>query len=361
MRIEALTARAHRLPLHRAWDGGVAKNDLVVVEAVADTGATGTGFAWTPGAGAGAVLALVRDECAPAVAGLPPDPGPRWDGMRARLADAGTGGVSAMAMAAVDIALWDLRARAAGVALTGLIGRRRNAVPAYASGVNLDYPREELLDQVRRWKAAGHRAYKIKVGSADPDRDADRVAAVRAAIGPQAVLMVDANQRWDLPAAVRALAGLERHGPAFVEEPLPADDLDAHARLRTRTALPFAMGENLRTEREFARALAAGVCDVAQPNAVRVGGITPFLRIARAAADASVPVAPHLLPELSAQLALCVPRAAMVEDIDRAWLEDLGALERPSGVTVEGGTATADTGPGHGLAFRTDLPPLPQG
>ncbi|MDA2813985.1 mandelate racemase/muconate lactonizing enzyme family protein [Nocardiopsis sp. RSe5-2] len=361
MRIESAAVRAHRLPLHRSWDGGVDKNDLVVVEVAADTGHTGTGFAWTPGAGAGAVLALVRDDCAPALVGWAPDPGVCWDALRARLADAGSGGVSAMALAAVDIALWDLRAKAVGLPLVELLGRRRDAVPAYASGVNLDYPKDELLDQVRGWKAAGHRAFKVKVGSADPARDADRVAAVREEVGPEAVLMVDANQRWDLPSAVRALGELERFSPAFVEEPLPAEDLRAHARLRARTALPFAMGENLRTERAFAAALEAGVCDVAQPNAVRVGGITPFLRIAGAAAEASVPVAPHLLPELSTQLALCVPRVAMVEDIDRAWLEDLGALERPSGVRVSAGAATADTGPGHGLEFRKDLPPLPEG
>ncbi|MEY9212835.1 mandelate racemase/muconate lactonizing enzyme family protein [Thermobifida halotolerans] len=358
MRISEITAQAHRLPLHRAWDGGVDRNDVVVVRVVADTGQVGTGFAWTPLIGAGAVLALLRDDCPAALLGREVNPGPRWDELRWHLREAGTSGLTLMAAAAVDIALWDLTARAAGVSLVDLIGRRRAHVAAYGSGVNLDHTLEELLEQVRGWLAAGHRAVKIKVGSPELDRDVERVAAVRELIGDDRLLMLDANQRWDLPAAVRALAALERFDPYFVEEPLPADDLDAHARLRSRTAVPFAIGENLRTVAEFEAALAAGVCDVAQPNAVRVGGITPFLRVAELAARHSVPVAPHLLPELSTQLALCVPRAAMVEDIDRASFAALGALARPSGVEITGGRATAQTGPGHGLEFAPDLAPI---
>jgi L-alanine-DL-glutamate epimerase-like enolase superfamily enzyme len=100
------------------------------------------------------------------------------------------------------------------------------------------------------------------------------------------------------------------------------------------------------------------VVDVAQPNVVRVGGITPFLRIAESMARRGVPVAPHLLPELSGQLALCLPRVAMVEEIDRASFAELGALARPSGVEFDRGLVRADTGPGHGLVFADTLTPV---
>ncbi|RCV48695.1 mandelate racemase/muconate lactonizing enzyme family protein [Marinitenerispora sediminis] len=360
MLITDLSASAYRLPLARAWDGGVDRNDIVVVRLRTDTGAVGTGFAWTPKIGAGAVLALLRDDCPEALLGRPAVPGPRWSDLRHHLREAGTTGLTALAAAAVDIALWDLAGKAAGRPLVDLVGRRRDRVPAYGSGVNLDYDLPDLLDQVRGWLAAGHRAVKIKVGSPEVERDVERVAEVRRLIGPHRRLMLDANQRWDVPAAVRALRALAPFEPDWIEEPLPADDLAGHLRLRAATPVPFAVGENLRSAAEFRAALAAGVCDIAQPNVVRVGGITPFLRIAELAADHSVPVAPHLLPELSTQLALCVPLASMVEDIDRASLGALGALTRPSGVEVRDGHARAATAPGHGLEFATDtLTPLP--
>ncbi|MFC7331126.1 mandelate racemase/muconate lactonizing enzyme family protein [Marinactinospora rubrisoli] len=360
MLIADLSAAAYRLPLARAWDGGVDRNDLVVLRLRTDTGAVGTGFAWTPKIGAGAVLALLRDDCPEALIGRPAVPGPRWRDLRHHLREAGTTGLTGLATAAVDIALWDLAARTAGRPLTDLIGRCRDRVAAYGSGVNLDYELPDLLDQVRGWLAAGHRAVKIKVGSPELERDVERVAEVRRLIGPHRRLMLDANQRWDVPTAVRALRALAPFEPDWIEEPLPADDLAGHVRLRAATPVPFAVGENLRSVAEFRAAIEAGVCDVAQPNVVRVGGITPFLRVADLAADHSVPVAPHLLPELSAQLAVCVPLAAMVEDIDRASFGALGALAGPSGVRVRDGYADVATGPGHGLDFATGtMTPLP--
>ncbi|WP_304455123.1 mandelate racemase/muconate lactonizing enzyme family protein [Nocardiopsis sp. YSL2] len=357
MRVSEVRARAFRLPLHRAWDGGVDRNDLVVVRVRTDTGQVGTGFAWTPLIGARAVEALVNDDCPAALVGREAHPA-LWDELCWHLREAGTSGLTLMAVAGIDIALWDLRARAAGESLVEAVGRRRESVPAYGSGVNLDYPLADLEDQVRRWVAAGHTAVKIKVGSADLSRDVERVGAVRELLGPDGLLMVDANQRWDVSGAARALCALADFDPFFIEEPLPALDLEAHARLRERTRVPFAIGENLRTVQEFERAVELGVVDVAQPNVVRVGGITPFLRIAESMARRGVPVAPHLLPELSGQLALCLPRVAMVEEIDRASFAELGALARPSGVEFDRGRVRADTGPGHGLVFADTLTPV---
>ncbi|WP_019813185.1 mandelate racemase/muconate lactonizing enzyme family protein [Saccharomonospora saliphila] len=341
-----------RLPLPGTWDGGVSYHDIVVVRVATSDGAEGTGVSWTPRVGAGAVRAVLEDDCAPVLLGRSPHPVPRWDQLYGYLHEAGPGGVSAMALAAVDIALWDRRARVAGSALVDLLGRRRESVPAYGSGVNLDYGLDELCEQVRRWVEQGHSAVKVKVGSAELERDLERLAAVREILGSRRRLMVDANQRWDVPTASRALEAFARFDPFWIEEPLPADDLAGHVRLRQSTTVPFAVGENLRTVRQFRDMLVAGVCDIAQPNVVRVGGITPFLRVADLAAAFDVPVAPHLLPELSAQLALCVPLVSMVEAIDRASFAELGALARPCGVSVGAGGASADTGPGHGLVFE---------
>jgi L-alanine-DL-glutamate epimerase-like enolase superfamily enzyme len=353
VRITGLTCTSQRLPLHDTWDGGVSFHDVVLVRIATDSGAEGTGLSWTPRVGASAVRAIIEDECAPLIEGRDPHPAVLWQELYGHLHEAGPGGVTAMALAAVDIALWDLRARTSGTALVDLIGRRRDTVATYGSGVNLDYDLDSLCTQVRRWVDAGHTAVKIKVGSQDLDRDLERLAAVRDILGPRRKLMVDANQRWDVPSASRAINAFRAFDPHWIEEPLPADDLAGHVRLRATTDVPFAIGENLRTVRQFRDALVAGVCDIAQPNVVRVGGITPFLRIADLAATFDVPVAPHLLPELSAQLALCVPLVSMVEAIDRASFADLGALAEPSGVTVDAQGARVSTRPGHGLVFRT--------
>lgn len=349
--VTELTCASRRLPLPGTWDGGVDFHDVVVARLRTEDGGEGTGFSWTPRIGASAVRAVLEDECADVVRGMGSHPVPTWEALYARLHEAGPGGITAMALAAVDIGLWDLRARTAGVSLVDFLGRRRDVVGAYASGVNLDYGLDELREQVSRWVAAGHRAVKIKVGSAELDRDLERIAVVRELVGPDAKLMVDANQRWDVPTASRAINAFERFDPYWIEEPLPADDIAGHVRLRRTTRVPFAVGENLRTVRQFRDMLVAGVCDVAQPNVVRVGGITPFLRIAELAAAFDVPVAPHLLPEMSAQLALCVPQVSMVEAIDRASLAELGGLAAPSGVTVDADGARARTAPGHGLVF----------
>ena len=156
-------------------------------------------------------------------------------------------------------------------------------------------------------EGGGYPAVKIKVGRPDLREDVERVAAVREVIGPDTLLMVDANQRWDLYRARRAADALAPYGLHWLEEPLPADDVAAHVELRRSAHVPIAVGENVYTVYGFRDLLTAGACDVVQPNVVRVGGITPFLRIAELARTFDVPVYPHLLPDLSGQLALSLP------------------------------------------------------
>jgi L-alanine-DL-glutamate epimerase-like enolase superfamily enzyme len=327
----------------------VGHHHLVLTDVADDAGNRGSGFSWTPQIGASAIHAMVRDECIPAVVGGPTDPEAVWDRLWRHLHEAGGGGVTTLAMAAIDTALWDLRGRRERTSLVDLIGRRHDSLPVYGSGVNFHYSLAELEAQAQRWVAAGFDAVKIKVGRPDLDEDLERVAAVRRIIGDDRRLMVDANQRWDLDAARRSAAALEQFAPTWLEEPLLADDLRAHAELRAATAIPIATGENLATEHQFREAIALGACDIVQPNVARVGGITPFLRIAGQAHRAGATVAPHLLPDISAQLAMCLPGATMVEDVEDASWQALGVLAEPSGVEL-GTTARVDTAAGHGLS-----------
>jgi len=180
-------------------------------------------------------------------------------------------------------------------------------------------------------------------------------------LGPDRKLMIDANQRWDLPATFRALDVLAEFGLEWLEEPLRADDLWAYRRLRKHSPVPIALGENLHTIYRFRDFIEAEAVDIIQPNIIRVGGITPFRRIVELARTHSIRVAPHLLPELSGQLALTLAEPVSVEDVEDASFGQLGILAGPSPVRISNTTGTirlSSAGlPGLGFEFAGAWPP----
>ncbi|MEV7133891.1 mandelate racemase/muconate lactonizing enzyme family protein [Arthrobacter sp. NPDC093128] len=349
--IKGLSTRLLTVPLLRSWGAEAPENHVIATGIHTDDGGTGYGFSWTPTIGPQAVKALLDCDIAPFIAGLAANPEPVWDQLWKRLHEAGGGGLTTIAMAGVDLALWDLQARRAGTSVTGLLGQRQDSVEVYGSGVNLHYSLEELVAQVERWVAAGHNAVKIKVGKPDIREDAERVAAVRQVLGPERKLMIDANQRWDLPTTFRALDVLGEFGLDWLEEPLRADDLWAYRRLRQQSPVPIALGENLHNIYRFRDFIEAGAVDIIQPNIIRVGGITPFRRIVELARTHSIRVMPHLLPELSGQLALTMAEPTLVEDVEDASFEQLGVLDGPSPVLVSNGRLTLAGRAGLGFAF----------
>jgi L-alanine-DL-glutamate epimerase-like enolase superfamily enzyme len=350
--ITGLSVRRIPLPLSRPWGPDVRQVTVLAVDVSTSDGDTGHGFSWTPSIGASAVQALLEDDIRSFVLGRDADPEALWDPLWRHLHEAGGGGIPTIAMAGVDLALWDLRARRRGQSVVDTIGRRQERVEVYGSGVNLHYPMDELRRQAERWVAAGYGAAKMKVGRPEVAEDVERVAAVREILGPERRLMIDANQRWDLDTAIRALTELREFGVTWIEEPLRADDLASHRRLRDETDVPIALGENLYTRYRFSEFFEAGVVRVAQPNVVRVGGITPFLRIAGDAEEAGVEIAPHLLLELSGQLALTLPHPTLVENVEDASFADLGALVEEPPVRAAGPELRFTPRPGLGLRFR---------
>ncbi|WP_433511185.1 mandelate racemase/muconate lactonizing enzyme family protein [Nonomuraea sp. CA-143628] len=348
--IRDLKVSAHTAELSRPWGPDVPVNHVMVVELTLDDGRTGTGFSWTPQIGARAVQALLENDIREAVIGLDPHPEVVWDRLWRHLREAGPGGITTVALAGVDLALWDLRCGERGLA--DVLGRRRDTVPVYGSGVNLHYSLEELVAQAERWKAAGYPGIKMKVGRPDLAEDVERVAAVREVVGPGTLLMIDANQRWDLHRARRAVEALAPYDLHWLEEPLPADDVAAHVELRRSVDVPIAVGENVYTVYGFRDLLTAGACDIVQPNVVRVGGITPFLRITELARTFDVPVYPHLLPDLSAQLALALPLPCMAEEVEDASFAALGLLAEPYPVQVSDAKVRVGEHRGLGLHWR---------
>ncbi|WP_405374127.1 MULTISPECIES: mandelate racemase/muconate lactonizing enzyme family protein [unclassified Microbacterium] len=353
--IAAFDATLVRVPLTRPWAADVTSVGVIATHVVRSDGAEGWGFSWTPQIGASAVLALLQHDIRDRAIGASADAAELWPALWRHLHEAGGGGITTIALAGLDLALWDAAARAADTSISGLLGRRRESVTAYGSGINLHYDLDDLLAQARRWVDASFDAVKMKVGSPDLRRDLERVAAVREIIGPDRALMVDANQRWDLETATTAVEALAASTIAWIEEPLRADDLAGHTelgrRLRSSSAVPIALGENLHTRFRFADFVSAGAAQIVQPNIVRVGGITPFLQIAGDARAAGAPLHPHLLPELSAQLAMTTPQDVLVEDIEDAGFGDLGALTTPSPVSIIRGRAVEAAHLGLGLRF----------
>ncbi|RKR73387.1 mandelate racemase/muconate lactonizing enzyme family protein [Frondihabitans australicus] len=350
-RIAALTTRAIRVPLRRPWADDVPAVTVIETRVDDTDGATGWGLSWTPSIGAASVRAMLDHDIASWAVGRTADARTLWPDLWAHLHEAGSGGVTTIATAGLDTALWDLAARRAGLPIADLLGRRRDDVAAYGSGVNLHYPLDDLLAQVQRWIDAGFDAVKIKVGSPDLARDVSRVREVRALLGDDRRLMLDANQRWsrdDARAAMRVLGDVD---PAWIEEPLRADDLEGYQELAKAIPTPVACGENLHTRyrfREFAR---SGAAAVLQPNVVRVGGITPLLDIAAEIADAGATIALHLLPELSGPLALALDAESPAEVVEGAMFGECGVLSDPAPVEVSGGRLRDTREVGLGLRF----------
>lgn len=351
--VAAAEAELLRVALRRPWGAGVTEVGVVSVRVRGADGVVAAGFSWTPTIGARSVLALLDEHILPfARRSASDEPEQVWDAAWRHLHEAGGGGLTTIALAGLDLALWDLRARRAEVGMPELLGRVHDRQPAYGSGVNLHYTLEDLLAQVERWVSSGFSAVKIKVGKPDLAEDVERVARVRELIGPERSLMIDANQRWDLDTAIRSARALEQFDLTWLEEPLLADDLAAYRALRAAVDVPLAVGENIHTIHRFRDFLDADIADVIQPNIVRVGGITPFLRIVELARERGVAVAPHLLPELSAQLAFSLPETTWVEDVEDAGFDALGALEAPSGVSIRDGWAIGGPRRGLGIEFR---------
>ncbi len=260
-------------------------------------------------------------------------------------ASVGRSGIATQAIAAFDIALWDLKARRAGLPLAKLIGAHKDSVACYnTSGGFLSSPIAEVLENCTSAIASGIGGIKIKVGQPDWAEDLRRVEAVRRQIG-DFPLMVDANQQWDRPTASRVCRVLEQFNLVWIEEPLDAYDAEGHAKLAASLDTPVASGEMLSSVGEHLELIRLDAVDFIQPDAPRVGGITQFLKIMTMAEGRHMKLAPHFFMELHVHLSACYPHDSWVEHFD--WLEPL-FNER---LEIRKGRMLVPTRPGLGLSL----------
>ena len=258
----------------------------------------------------------------------------------------GRGGPTVLALSAVDMALWDLKARRLSQPLWKLLGGFSDRVPCYAGGIDLELPLPALLAQTDRNLARGFRAIKMKVGRKRLSEDVERVAAMRKHLGQDFPLMADANMKWTVDEAIRAARAFAPYDLTWLEEPISPDDVAGHARVVREGGLPIAAGENLRTLWDFKLLIASGGVTFPEPDVTNCGGITHFMKIAHLAEAFNLPVTSHGAHDVTVHLLAAVPNRSYLEahgfGLDRYIAEPL---------RIEDGFAIAPSTPGHGIAF----------
>jgi L-alanine-DL-glutamate epimerase-like enolase superfamily enzyme len=260
----------------------------------------------------------------------------------------GRGGPTVLALSALDMALWDLKAKRAGLPLYRLLGGHDARVPVYAGGIDLHLSPEALVAQTHENFAKGHRHIKMKVGRDRLSEDVARMAALRETFGPDMPLMADANMKYTVDGAIRAASAFRDFDLVWFEEPISPDLPDGHARILAEGGIPIASGENLRSLWEFRSAILGGVT-FPEPDVTNCGGITPFLKIAHLAEAFGLPLTSHGAHDVTVHLMAAIPNRSYMEahgfGLDRY-------IETP--MTLTEGFATAPDRPGHGITFDRD-------
>jgi L-alanine-DL-glutamate epimerase-like enolase superfamily enzyme len=349
--IEQVTARAFTVPTDAPEsDGTIAWSSTTIVMAEVHAGGVrGLGYSYADAAARDVVVHTLRDLV---VGRGAMEVTACWSAMARGVRNAGKPGIASHAISAVDVALWDLKARLLGVPLVVLLGAARDAVPAYGSGGFTSYDDARLREQLGGWVQQGIRAVKMKVGR-DPARDVHRVCEAREAIGHEAELFVDANGAYTRKQALAFAERFAESGVSWFEEPVTSDDVEGLRLLRDRApaGMRIAAGEYAYSLYDARRLLEGGAVDVLQVDGTRCGGISGFLRASALCEAHGVPLSAHTAPSLHAHACCAALAACNVEYFhDHARIERLlfdGATE-----PVHGLLAPDRTRPGLGLELK---------
>lgn len=321
------------------------KQETIFVEVTTSDGLTGLGYSYTIGTGGRAVLSMLRDHLVPLLIGQEADRiEALWFRLFASTRSTATGAITSLALAAVDTALWDLAAKRAALPLWRLAGGFRRDVALYdTEGGWLHLAVDELVDGALASQKAGFNGVKLKIGKPSGYEDRERLSAVRDAVGYGFDIMVDANQSLTSAEAIRRARLFDGLDLGWIEEPLPADDIEGHVRLARATSTPIAVGESMYAIAQFREYLQRGAAGIVQVDVARIGGITPWLKVAHMAETFNVSVCPHFLMELHVSLVAAVPNGRYVEHIPQ-----LRAITQTE-MIVDGGRALAPETVGLGI------------
>lgn len=319
-----------------------------IVRITDSEGAVGVGYSYTIGTGGPSVIALLEHTLAPMLIGREAEAIQSiWNDMLFTTHATAVGAITSLAMAAVDTALWDLRCKRANLPLSIMAGGARSSVPLYTTeGGWLHIEPEALIEDALAVKERGFLGSKVKIGKPHLSEDRVRLMALREAVGPGYEIMVDANQSFTLGEAIRRADMLNEAGVGWFEEPLPADDVEAHVQLARHSKVPIAVGESMYSLSQFKDYLQRGGASIVQADVARVGGITPWLKIAHLAEAHNVAICPHFLMELHVSLVCAVQNAR--------WLEYIPQLDliATDSMQIENGRACPSAKPGIGIDWN---------
>jgi L-alanine-DL-glutamate epimerase-like enolase superfamily enzyme len=348
-KIQEVRTDYYRVPLETVLSdsthGSIPHFEFVTVRVTDADGALGTGYTYAVNSGAAAFKVLIDDYLTPVLLGGEADATEKlWQDMWWAVHYSGRGGHATSAISAVDVALWDLKARRAQLPLWRLFGGYDARVPVYAGGIDIDFSIEQLLAQADQFQAEGFRAIKMKVGRPNLREDVERVWRMREHLGDDFPLMVDANMKWSADQAIRAARQLEEFNLVWIEEPTIPDDIAGHVRVVREGRTPVATGENVHTLYEFTNLITAGAVTYPEPDVTNIGGMTAFRKVAALAEAHNLPVTSHGAHDLTVQLMAAAPNRAFMErhgfSLDRYVAEPMQV--------VDGFTEAPDR-PGHGI------------
>lgn len=349
--IERLRARAVNVPLRRQLQtagGMVSTAPLVLIDLSTAEGVAGCSylFCYTPLALK--PIAELLNGLGQTLAGLNAAPVALERHLNGRFRLLGMQGFAAMAVAGIEMAAWDALGKASGLPLVRLMGGAARPIPAYNScGLGLS-GKDHASAEARDLLEPGFRALKVRLGYPDMELDVAVVQSIRKAVGQDVQLMADYNQSLSVPEAIRRIRRLDHEALVWVEEPVLAEDFEGHATVRREVRTPIQSGENWWGAREMGKALGAGACDFVMADAMKIGGVTRWMRAAAIANLHGAPLSSHLFPEISAHLLAVTPTAHWLEWVDFAAPVLLDPLE------AEAGHVTAPDRPGIGIEWNED-------